>query len=93
MNKCNAKDYLPLVQAWSEDKEIQRRINGTFWDDVVETDFSYPATEYRIKPEPRKAWVWWPDPGKLDAPTAFWSGSYAQHFVSKHGGHITEVTE
>lgn len=59
MNKDNAKDYLPLVQALSEGKVIQGRMaySGRWRDMPEEFDFSGPAESYRIKPEPREIWV------------------------------------
>lgn len=58
MNKDNAKDYLPLVQALSEGKVIQGRMaySGRWEDMPEEFDFSGPAESYRIKPEPREYW-------------------------------------
>lgn len=58
MNKDNAKDYLPLVQALAEGKSIQLaayfhytgEVGG--WVDVDELDTKVCATAYRIKPEP-----------------------------------------
>ena len=58
MNKNNAKDFLPLVQALAEGKTIQRKGSGSeAWSDVENTDFAFPVSYYRIKPEPRRIWV------------------------------------
>ena len=62
MNKDNAKDYLPLVQALAEGKTIQQRtwtdVNQWEWRDADEVDlFRYNPSDYRIKPEPREIWV------------------------------------
>jgi len=63
MNKDNAKDYLPLVQAMAEGKAIE----GYFeldekWMQLVEVRFDAPASQYRIKPEPREVFIpRWPD--------------------------------
>jgi hypothetical protein len=59
MNKDNAKDFLPLVQALAEGKTIQFKgiDNDTFEDIVGEHWFDDEATEYRIKPEPKKEWI------------------------------------
>lgn len=60
MNKDNAKDYLPLVQALAEGKVIQ--VNVCFdsgiekWVDSGDVEFYHPAAAYRIKPEPREIW-------------------------------------
>ncbi len=56
MNKNNAKDYLPLVQALAEGKTIQWMPGDSAmckWEDRVEMDFSQPPFAYRIKPEPK----------------------------------------
>lgn len=53
MNKDNAKDYLPLVQALAEGKTVQLSDGRGGWIEG-EIEFHYPASEYRIKPEPRE---------------------------------------
>ena len=59
MNKDNAKDFLPLVQALADGKTIQYRAGGTSnpWMDMNLAlngiAFSSPRECYRIKPEPR----------------------------------------
>jgi hypothetical protein len=50
MNKQNAKEYLPLVQALADGKTIQLKINHC-WEDLD------CPTQFRIKPEPRRAWA------------------------------------
>jgi len=55
MNKDTAKDYLPLVQALAEGKLLQHR-GVVGWYDVTNVYFDSPATDYRIKPEPREIW-------------------------------------
>lgn len=62
MNKENAKDYLPLVQALAEGKDIQCRYkerDGTLgWRSVgAGCDFLLSPDNYRIKPEPEKVWI------------------------------------
>ena len=56
MNKNNAKDYLPLVQALADGKVIQ--INGVRgWEDTRgDLIFGANPHDYRIKPEPREWW-------------------------------------
>lgn len=57
MNKDNARDYLPLVQALAEGKTLQKRITGFSedrWEDVINAIFSEPESYYRIKPELKK---------------------------------------
>lgn len=59
MNKDNAKDYLPLVQALAEGRVIQFNCNTWTepkWIDVERVLDSNPANCYRIKPEPREIW-------------------------------------
>lgn len=55
MNKENAKDYLPLVQALADGKTIQSIHNGE-WFDLPNPSFNGAANLYRIKPEPKKGW-------------------------------------
>lgn len=54
MNRQQAKDLLPIIQAFAEGKTIQSKyINGsnTWWDD---NNLSFgDGVEYRIKPEPK----------------------------------------
>ena len=61
MNASNAKDYLPLVQALAEGKSLQYNVNRSDeapkWVDREDFTFDEPATEYRIKREPREIWV------------------------------------
>jgi len=53
MNKENAKEFLPLVQALADGLAIEFN-DGGYWVNVVNlnTDSCDPD-EYRIKPEPR----------------------------------------
>lgn len=57
MNKENAKDYLPLVQALAEGKTVQvMKPDG--WEDVTgEIAFVFEADQYRIKRESREVWI------------------------------------
>jgi hypothetical protein len=58
MNKHNAKDYLPFVQALADGKTIQGLLipSGEWCDLQHEMDFQWPAEQYRIKPEPVRGW-------------------------------------
>lgn len=56
MNKDNAKDYLPLVQALAEGKTIQMDAEDE-WFDNPNPDFTLPVECYRVKPEPRVFYV------------------------------------
>lgn len=62
MNKYNAKDYLPLVQALADGKTIQAKypvsMDSFDWRDCKgDIPFHGHASNYRIKPEPREIWV------------------------------------
>lgn len=50
MNKDNAKDYLPFVQALAEGKTIQHYYINE-WITIIDPCFSDEAKNYRIKPE------------------------------------------
>lgn len=92
MNKYNAKDYLPLVQALADGKIIQYkylRANGSDdWLDIEGgVDFTVTADRYRIKPEPREIWVnEWAPVGSV----MFESESEALAHSKRYGiGHVT----
>ena len=52
MTRKEAKELLPIIQAYSEGKTIQF-LDGGKWADVYETDFYQSPGKYRIKPEPK----------------------------------------
>lgn len=59
MNKDNAAQYLPLVQALADGKVIQhnpRVMVNAEWIDLHNPAFTEPPENYRIKPEPREWW-------------------------------------
>ena len=56
MNKENAAQYLPLVQALAEGKVIQQ-LEQEHWIDVDTPIFSAPSSFYRIRPEHFECWV------------------------------------
>lgn len=60
MKQSEAKDFLPIIKAWSEGKTIQFSPgNGEKWVDCgSNVDFSSGYVHYRIKPEPRVASRW-----------------------------------
>ena len=68
MNKDNAKDYLPLVQALADGKTIQcKQYSSGEWVDLrggVNFD-STPFKSYRIKPEPIEMWMTITPTGKV----------------------------
>ena len=53
MKKHNAKDYLHLIQAWIEGKDLQTRDEeGVVWKDIKnQAAFTRPPDCYRIKPD------------------------------------------
>jgi len=56
MNKENAHEYLPLVQALADGKTIQHKSFDNHWVDIDDHKIIYfhePSHYYRIKPEPR----------------------------------------
>ena len=52
MTREQAKELLPIIQAYAEGKTIQF-LNGGKWYDVYDTDFYQSPDVYRIKPEPK----------------------------------------
>ena len=52
MTREEAKELLPVIQAFAEGKIIQYRNAGGEWKDSEEPSF-YGHVEYRIKPEPK----------------------------------------
>lgn len=52
MTREEAKELLPIIQAYAEGKTIQF-LNGGKWYDVYDTDFHQSPDIYRIKPEPK----------------------------------------
>lgn len=52
MNKDNAHEYLPLVQALADGKTIQSELPKG-WCNLENVNFSQPSKYYRVKPEPR----------------------------------------
>ena len=51
MTREEAKELLPIIQAYAEGKTIQF-LDGGKWADVYETDFYQSPDKYRIKLEP-----------------------------------------
>lgn len=56
MNKDNAKDFLPLVQALADGKTIQIRNPLGGWADIYEVGLNAAVSAYRIKPDPIERW-------------------------------------
>ena len=54
MTREEAKELLPIIQAWAEGKTIQVQTDSKSWSDI--TKDLYPCNHpslYRIKPEPK----------------------------------------
>ena len=52
MTREEAKELLPIIQAWAEGKNIQFLSDGE-WHDINQADFICYPNKYRIKPEPK----------------------------------------
>ena len=52
MTREEAKEILPIMEAYSKGKTVQIK-NKDKWADVVEATFSASPDKYRIKPEPK----------------------------------------
>lgn len=52
MTREQAKELLPIIQAWAEGKNIQFLSYGE-WHDINQADFTCYPDKYRIKPEPK----------------------------------------
>ena len=52
MTREEAKELLPIIQAWAEGKNIQFLSDGE-WHDINQADFTCYHDKYRIKPEPK----------------------------------------
>ena len=52
MTRQEAKELLPIIQAWAEGKNIQFLSDGE-WHDINQADFTCYPDKYRIKPEPK----------------------------------------
>ena len=54
MTREEAKEYLPIMQAFAEGKTIQYLDDHGFWNDIKTcVSFDYNISCYRIKPEPK----------------------------------------
>ena len=63
MNKENAHEYLPLVQAIADGKTVQViGKDGNWYDSPL---LNTPTSRYRIKPEPRTFEMWLSSGGSM----------------------------
>ena len=56
MTREKAKELLPIIQAWTEGKEIQFKSRSGRWTELEENEglsFVYSSSDYRIKSEPK----------------------------------------
>lgn len=53
MTRKEARELLPLIQAYAEGKTIQRIDDKNEWIDLCIVNFDYSPNKYRIKPEPK----------------------------------------
>ena len=51
MNKNQAKQLLPIIQAFAEGKTIEQKCAESWVEVDKDCDFHFPANYYRIKPE------------------------------------------
>lgn len=64
MNKENAHQFLPLVQALVDGKTLQFNYGNAWIDAASNADFNWLGSpdHYRIKPEPRTFEMWYYKP-------------------------------
>ena len=53
MTRKEARELLPLIQAYAEGETIQRIDDKNKWIDLCIVNFDYSPNKYRIKPEPK----------------------------------------
>ena len=53
MTRKEARELLPLIQAYAEGKTIQRIDDKNEWNDLCIVNFDFSPNKYRIKPEPK----------------------------------------
>lgn len=73
MTRTEAKNLLPIIQAYANGETIQiMTMTGEWRDAACEPSFSEPASSYKIKPKPREFWLCAPNVcGTI--PYAVWS--------------------
>ncbi len=55
MNRQQAKELLPIIQAFVKGKTIEFRERGcTLWTESISPIFNFAIFEYRIKPDPNR---------------------------------------
>ena len=53
MTREEVKEMLPIIQAFAEGKTIEFFNHEGKWQEVVDAEFAYATSRYRIKPEPK----------------------------------------
>ena len=53
MTRKEARELLPIIQAYAEGKTIQRIDDKNEWIDLCIVNFDFSPNKYRIKPEPK----------------------------------------
>lgn len=53
MNRQEAKELLPIIQAFAEGCSIEIKNHVGNWIECNEVLFNLPSTEYRVKPVPK----------------------------------------
>lgn len=53
MNRQEAKELLPVIQAFAEGKTVQFKNSFEDWIDCDNIMFNWPPKDYRIKPSPK----------------------------------------
>jgi hypothetical protein len=67
MTPEQAKELLPIIQAFADGKSIQFRVKeDTAWEDHKDFEFCWRPERYRIKPE--QAWRAWTEEDILNLP-------------------------
>lgn len=72
MTREQAKQLLPVIQAWADGKTIQTNANAVWHDFLHENlSFEYEPQRYRIKPKPLEFWIQYND--KSSRRSDFWT--------------------
>jgi len=97
MNREQAKQLLPIIQAFADGAEVQYEGRMGDWRDAPEPCFS-PYDNYRIKPKPVERWVLISAGGSDLNEPAFLSSELAseaadKYIIAPRIVHMREVTE
>ena len=82
MNRLDAAEWLPLVQALACDKNIEWDDGNGAWLVVHSIDSAYPTSRYRIMPEQLECWARVADNGDM---VDYYTGN---HPLSKCGNWV-----